>query len=203
MTFSRVRSREYEDVPPKPRDTRAGIFHIYTHCVWAVPKLYRDDVDRLEFLRRVAAAARPGWTCLQYVLMGTHYHLMAHVEDGVLPRAMHWINLGYARYHNRRYALRGHVQYRRYGARRIEDDTDLIRTYAYIANNPVEAGLCFSPADWQWSSYAGTVGIAELASFVDPARVLACYSWPVDPRAELRAAVEKSSLSRASNAYRS
>lgn len=134
MTFSRVRSREYEDVPPKPRDTRAGIFHIYTHCVWAVPKLYRDDVDRLEFLRRVAAAARPGWTCLQYVLMGTHYHLMAHVEDGVLPRAMHWINLGYARYHNRRYALRGHVQYWRYGARRIEDDTDLIRTYAYIAN---------------------------------------------------------------------
>lgn len=179
-------------MPPKPRDLRAGIFHVYTHCVWVAPKLYRDDIDRAEFLRRLAGVARPGWTCLQYVLMGSHYHLMVQVEDGVLPRAMHWINLAYARHHNRRYALRGHVQYWRYGSRRIEDDTDLVRTYAYVANNPVEAGLCASPADWTWSSYAGTIGVGELASFVDPSRVLACFDWPLDPRAALRAAVEKS-----------
>lgn len=181
-------------MPPKPRDTSAGIFHIYAHCVWAVPRLYRDDTDRLEFLRHLARAAdRPGWTCLQYVVMTSHYHLMVEVDEGVLPKAMHAINLAYARHHNRRYALRGHVQHWRYGSRRIEDDADLISTYAYVANNPVEAGLCASPADWPWTSYPGTIGLAELATFVDPSRILGCFDWPrSDPRAALRARVERS-----------
>ena len=39
----------------------------------------------------------------------------------------------------------------------------------------------------------GTIGVAQLASFVDPARVLRCFSWPeVDPRAALRRRVEES-----------
>ena len=179
-------------MPPKPRDVRAGTFHIFTHCVWAVPRLYRDDIDRLEFLRHLARAVeQPGWTCLQYCLMTSHYHLMVDVEDGVLPRAMHAINLAYARHYNRRYSLRGHVQGWRYGSRRIVDDGDLIRRFAYIANNPVEAGLCAAPADWPWSSYAATIGLTELPTFVDPARILRCFKGPdVDPRAALRARVE-------------
>jgi REP element-mobilizing transposase RayT len=179
-------------MPPKPRDVRAGTFHIYTHCVWAVPHLYRDDVDRLEFLRHLARAVkRPGWTCLQYCLMNSHYHLMVDVEDGVLSRAMHAINLAYARHYNRRYNLRGHVQGWRYGSSRIVDDNHLIGRFAYIANNPVEAGLCATPAEWPWSSYAATIGLAELPSFVDPTRILRCFKRrDIDPRAALRARVE-------------
>jgi putative transposase len=129
---------------------------------------------------------------MQYVLMTSHYHLIVDVADGVLPVAMHAMNLAYARHYNRRYGLRGHVQFRRYGSRRIENEDDLLGTFAYVASNPVEAGLCESPVDWPWSSYAATVGLAELPSFVDPARVLACFDWPkVDPRAALRARVEK------------
>lgn len=125
--------------------------------------------------------------------MTSHYHLIVEVDDGVLPRAMHAINLAYAIQHNRRYALRGRVQYQPYGSRRIDGEDDLMGTYAYVANNPVEAGLCTSPANWPWSSYAGTVGLSELASFVNPSRILGCFDRPrVDPRAALRAAVEKS-----------
>jgi len=181
-------------VPHQRRDVGAGIFHVYTHCVWIAQHLYRDDVDRLEFLRHLAgASSREGWTCLQYCLMGSHYHLMVEVADGVLPLAMHRMNLAYARHHNRRYGLRGHVQFRRYGSRRIEDEDDLLSTFSYVANNPVEAGLCSSPAEWPWSSYPGTIGLAELPSFVEPARVLACFDWPsADPRVALRLRVEKS-----------
>ena len=180
-------------MPHQARDVAAGIFHVFTHCVWAVPRLYRDDVDRLEFLRHLAlASTREGWTCIQYCLMGSHYHLVVEVADGVLPLAMQRLNLAYSIHHNRRYGLRGHVQYRRYGSRRIEDEDDLLSTFVYVANNPVEAGLCATPAEWPWSSYAGTVGLAELASFVDPALALSCFGWPkVDPRAALRAWVEK------------
>jgi putative transposase len=154
--------------------------------------LYRDDLDRLEFLRHLAlASARPEWSCSAFCLMGSHYHLIVDVGDNVLPAAMHALNLAYARAFNQRHALRGHVQFDRYGARRIADEDDLLTRYAYVANNPVRAGLCQNPADWPWSSFAGTIGLAPTHSFVDPSKVLACFDWPaVDPRAALRRHVE-------------
>jgi putative transposase len=179
---------------PRPRDKSAGLFHVYAHCVWAAPALYQDDVDRLEFLRRLAEVTRKiGWTCLGYCLMHSHYHLLVRVEDGVLPTAMHRLNLAYARHHNRRHGLRGHVQSWRYGSRRINDRYELAIAFAYIANNPVKAGLCSSPAAWPWSSYAGTVGATtELASFLDTAEVLGAFrDTGIDCRAALRAFVER------------
>ncbi|HET8893521.1 MAG TPA: hypothetical protein VFM96_05440, partial [Gaiellaceae bacterium] len=71
------------------------------------------------------------------------------------------------------------------------DDGDLLDTFAYVVMNPVAAGLCSSPAEWPWSSYAGTVGCGKRHTFVDDARVLGCFRWPkVDPRAALRRHVE-------------
>jgi len=32
-----------DSMPRPPRDTRAGTFHVFTHCVWAAPGLFRDD----------------------------------------------------------------------------------------------------------------------------------------------------------------
>lgn len=180
-------------MPRKSRDTGAGTFHVYTHCVWAVPHLYRDATDRLEFLRHLARiSARTGWTCIAYCLMASHYHLIVNVGDGVLPTAMHGLNLRYAIHHNRRYGLRGHVQFARYGSRRLADDGDLLHAFSYVVNNPVAAGLCASADGWRWSSYRATVGLDELPSFVDPARLLHCFHWPeVEPAAALRTYVEK------------
>ena len=171
-----------------PRDTAAGIFHIYTHCLWAVPKLYRDDVDRLEFLRQLARVTdRSSWKCAFFCLMGSHYHLIVEVGDNMLPTAMQSLNWTYARAFNERHRLRGHVQFDRYGARRIVDDTDLLGTFSYVAHNPDEAGVCESPEEWLWSSYAGTIGLTEPHSFIDDACVLGCFDWPgEDPRAALR-----------------
>ncbi|HET8894957.1 MAG TPA: transposase, partial [Gaiellaceae bacterium] len=109
---------------PRPaRDTAAGVFHVFTHCVWAVPAHFRDDIDRTTFLRYLArVAVRPEWKCLSFCLMTTHYHLIVEVADGVLPPAMKSLNCAYAREFNRRHVLKGHTQYRRYGSRRIVDD---------------------------------------------------------------------------------
>jgi hypothetical protein len=108
MVASRVPCHaRHRPMPPKPRDTSAGVFHVYTHCVWAAADLYRDDVDKLEFLRGLAdVTRRHGWKCVAYCLMRTHYHLIVRVQNGVLPRAMHRLNLGYARHHNGRHGLR-------------------------------------------------------------------------------------------------
>jgi REP-associated tyrosine transposase len=177
-----------------PRDTAAGRFHVYTHCVWAVPALYRDDIDRLTFLRRLAyVTAVSGWRCMEYCLMTSHYHLLVEVGDGTLPKAMHALNLPYARSFNGRYALRGHVQFNRYGSRRIEDDEDLVGTFAYVANNPVRAGICSRASEWPWSSFPGTVGLTTPSPFIDPVPVLRCFPWPEpDASAALRRRVEES-----------
>ena len=119
-------------MPPKRRDTSAGLFHVYTHCVWAAPALYRDDVDRLEFLRRLAQVTRiADWNCIAYCLMKTHYHLIVRVGDTVLARAMHRLNLAYALHHNRRHDLRGHCHFERYGSRRLHDEAELAIAFAY------------------------------------------------------------------------
>jgi len=158
------------------RDLGAGIFHVYTHCVWAAPALFRDDTDRIGFLRELArATARVEWTCMAYCLMRTHYHLILAVEDGVLPRGMHAVNFRYACAFNQRHDMRGHVQAARYGSRRIDDDAELMEAFRYVARNPVEAGLCADPADWPWSSYATTIGKTEPISFVDPSRIVNCF----------------------------
>jgi REP element-mobilizing transposase RayT len=169
------------------------MFHIWTHCVWAAEAYYRDDLDRLEFLRRLArVTAEMKWRCMGFCLMRTHYHLVVEVADGVLPTAMHALNHGYACTFNRRHGSRGHVQSSRYGSRRIGGREDLLVAYAYAMNNPVEAGLSSRASSWRWSSLGGTLGLREKSSFVDDGPVLGCFLRELDPRVALRRAVEKS-----------
>jgi putative transposase len=189
---SRPSASIFWNVARPPRDTRAGIFHVFTHCVWAAPALFRDDLDRTVFLRELARATRRyGWTCIEFCLMRTHYHLLLEVEDKALPVGMQSLNFRYAIGFNQRHGMRGHVQFERYGAKRMTSEPHLLTTFAYIANNPVEARLCDHSAQWPWSSYGGSVGLAESHSFVDPMRVLACFDSPAELAvAQLRARVE-------------
>lgn len=178
-------------MPRPPRDKAAGVFHVYTHVVWGYPALFRDELDRLMFLRHLARVSmRGGLTCMAFCLMGNHYHLIVEVDDGVLPVAMHDLNLPYALWFNSRVGLRGHVQHDHYDARRIFDEDDLLVRSAYVANNPVRAGLCRTADEWLWSSHAGTVGLRDPHSFVDPSKLLAPFRWTPDPREALRQFVD-------------
>lgn len=178
-------------MPRPPRDAAAGIFHVFAHVVWGYPALFRDELDRLEFLRHLARiSSRDGFTPISFCLMGNHWHQIVEVEDGVLPPAMHDLNLAFARSFNARAGLRGHVQGDRYSARRIHDLDDLLGRNAYIANNPVRAGLCDFADEWLWSSHAGTIGVREPHSFVDASRLLDAFAHCSDPRAGLRQYVD-------------
>ena len=170
------------------RDVEPGTFHVYAHCVWAADAFFRNDDDYQVFLRELAlATSRVEWTCIGYCLMRTHYHLILDVDAGALPRGMHSLNFRYASYFNIQHSMKGHVQGRRYGSRRLVDEDDFLGLYKYVANNPCEAMLCERPEDWQLSSYGATVGIGELATFVNPTPVLRCFGEPLEfARAGLR-----------------
>jgi REP element-mobilizing transposase RayT len=160
----------------RKRDMYAGVFHVWAHSVWAAQRLFNDDVDRSVFLRELArATSKVEWTCCQFCLMKTHYHLLLVVEDTTLPRGMHALNFRYAAHFNGRHRMKGHVFGARYGCRRLETNDDLLTAYRYVANNPVKALLCRSAELWRWSSHAGTVGIGEPSTLVDAARILDCF----------------------------
>ena len=66
---------------------------------------------------------------------------------------MHWLNHVYAKGFNLRHDRRDHVFGQRYGSKIQTSDEQLVATVAYIARNPVEAGLCDHPAEWPWSNF--------------------------------------------------
>ena len=180
-------------MPRTERDKAAGLFHVYTRAAkW--DDVFRDDIDRIGFLRELAyAGAKVGWQCLAYCLMTTHYHLLLSVGDKVLPKGMQSLNFRYASSFNSRHGTRGHVFGGRYESRRIADDFHLMTVCRYLALNPVRAQLCDAPADWVWSSYAGTVGRSTGQTFVEPAPILSCFGGtPERSRSRLRRFVEGS-----------
>jgi REP element-mobilizing transposase RayT len=124
--------------------------------------IYRDVVDRrlyLEMLGNVVVTRR--WRCLAYCLMDNHVHLLVETPEANLGSGMQLLHGLYAQRHNRRHRRSGHLFQGRFGAERVASDEQLWAAVAYIAHNPVEAGLCALPEEWPWSSHAAVLGDAR------------------------------------------
>lgn len=173
-----VRSRRMQTraMARQPRGAiEAGRYHVCTRSAGKV-KHFRDDLDRTDFCNRIAKAVKKfRWRCEMFCLMTTHYHLMLDVPEDGLQRAMHWLNGTYAQQFNRRHGRWGHLCGARYTATPIESKLQLIRTAAYVALNPVRAGICENAEDYVWSSYRGTAGFDRQFDFVDDRELLAFF----------------------------
>jgi putative transposase len=153
----------------------AGIYHVTRRSAGPIA-MFVDDVDRTDFCRYLERAiARHAWICHAFCLMTTHYHLLVEVEQDALQPGMRDLNGPYARDFNRRYGRKGHLKGGPYGASFIETDEHLLGCVRYIARNPVEGGLCESPADWFWGSYRGCAGYDRGFSFVTNTFILAIF----------------------------
>ena len=156
------------------RDTAAGFFHVTCHSVWD-GTLFRDDLDRTNYVHWLARTCNEtGVLCLAACLMTTHAHLVVEVEETQLSEYMQSLNFRYASRFNSRHRRRGRVFGSPYGARRIEDDNQLLIVYRYVARNPVEAGIVARPEEWPWSSHGTILGKNSTFEFVSPNKVLAC-----------------------------
>jgi len=135
---------------------------------------YLDEVDRMTWIRRlVHTVERFDWTCLAFCQMKTHVHGLVDVPNASLPDGMRYLNREYSKDFNARHGRAGYFVRKRYGNRRIRGAVDLLGAYSYVVLNPVVEGLCPSPEDWRWSSFATTVGLSNDFPFVDASLVLA------------------------------
>ena len=136
--------------------------------------MFLDDADRWAYLRLLGTVVRwAGWRCIAYCLMDNHVHLLVLTPRPNLGRGMQALHGDFARAFNDRHGLSGHLFQGRFDNSLVHDDAQLLNVAAYIARNPVEAGMCAHPGDWPWSSY-GRSGPA----WVDRGPLLECSRPP-------------------------
>ena len=138
-------------MPRKPRETAAGIYHVFARAA-RDERLFRDDHDFARFEAEVGRIVCDECACVAACVLHTHYHLILKTGDGVITRTMQRLNQSYAAAFNARYQRRGHAFAERYSSVRIASDGQLLTAYRYVVRNPVDAGLCSNPAAWPWSS---------------------------------------------------
>jgi REP element-mobilizing transposase RayT len=157
--------------PPR-QDIDGAVHHVYARGN-AREAIYRTDTDRkvyLAFLARVIP--RQGWRCLSYCLMPNHVHLILETPQANLAAGMQRLHGAYAQVFNKRHDRVGHLFQGRYGNSLIRDDEQLLTAMAYVALNPVAAGLCGLPDEWPWSTHAAVVQDAPGPQWLDVGRLL-------------------------------
>lgn len=164
-----------------------GIYHVTSRAARSL-MLFRRDEDRFNFLHVLGVAVRRAdWVCIDYCLLGTHYHLLVETPEPNLSVGMKRLNWLYSRTFNLLHGTKGHLFESRFSSRFVETDEHLLRAVRYIALNPVEAGLCATAADWPWSGYRALAGLEEPRNFHDTSRALMEIDHRVDvARRQLR-----------------
>jgi len=140
--------------PPRPPFVEAQSLHIIQRGTNRCD-IFRDDVDREWFLRLLVVASRRFLLDLHgYVLMDTHFHLLATPQTEKSQRAaMQWLGGKYVRRFNRKYERVGALWGQRPRVLPIEDERRWLTCLRYIEQNPVRAKMVLEPGNYRWSSY--------------------------------------------------
>ena len=182
---------------PRPHRIQvAGLtYHVFAHATGS-ELLHRDNADRQRFLLLLEETVGRHQLELHFVvLLGTHHHLLLTTSRPNIAAAMQHLSGVYCRSYNRRHNRKGHLVAGRYGTTIVKSESHGVRIAAYLALNPVRAGLADRPEDWPWSSYASLVGLAPAWSLIRPGFLMTQFDAdPPRARKLLREYVESVAL---------
>jgi putative transposase len=154
------------------QEVEGGVHHVFARGNDR-RDLYRDDADRETYLALLGRVViRQRWRCLAYCLMPNHVHLLIETPEANLGAGMQRLHGLYAHLFNERHGRCGHVFQGRYGSVLLVTDEHLWAVAAYLALNPVRAGLCARPEQWPWGSHAVVHGRRAPRRWLDHARLL-------------------------------
>lgn len=127
---------------------------------------FYEDNDRAFYLFHLRRLL-PNTQCSlhAYCLMSNHVHLLltpASVEScAALMKALAQLHTQYV---NRTYGRSGSLWEGRFHSCLVQSDQYLLTCYRYVERNPVEAGLCKRPEEYEWSSCrANANGLVDAA----------------------------------------
>jgi REP element-mobilizing transposase RayT len=151
-------------VPRTPRIELEGGIHHLTARGDHREAIFDGEADRVAFLRRYkTVVARHGWIPITYCLMDNHVHIVIETPRLTLGDGARDLLSEYAAKRNRRRCETGHIFQGRFGSRLVGSPEYFAQLLRYVALNPVVAGACSNPREWQWSSHR-----ALLAGHGDP-----------------------------------
>lgn len=137
--------------------------------------LFRVSEDRHQYFALLEdEIARRRWLCLAYCLMDNHLHLLIETPQRNLGAGMQQLHGDYGQNFNAAHKRDGHVFQGRYGSVLVKTEMHFWIVVAYIAANPVEAGVCARPEDWPWSSH-GDLARGAAPSWLEMDRLLARF----------------------------
>lgn len=116
-------------------------------------EVFRDDVDREDYLDRIARyRQRFGLRVFAYCLMPNHVHLALQQGARELSAFMHALQSSYTLRFNQRHARVGHLFQGRFKSFLVDSERYFVALIRYIHNNPVKAGLVSETEVYRWSS---------------------------------------------------
>src|SRR6266704_911862 len=145
----------------------SGQSHFVTFCCYHRRRLFTTDESRRIFesaLERVRRSYR--LYVYGYIVMPEHVHLLlSEPQEDTLADALKSLKQGVSR---RLISDADHFWQERYYDLNIRNYPQFVEKLRYIHRNPVKAGLCERPEDWEWSSFrhhaTGAEGRVEIES---------------------------------------
>ena len=125
-------------MPRKARiDAPGALYHIICRGIER-REIFKDDVDRNDFLDRVRNLLCETETpCFAWALMPNHFHLLLKTADVPISMIMRRLLTGYAAHFNRRYQRQGHLFQNRFKSilGEIGDDREILTFELPIPQN--------------------------------------------------------------------
>ncbi len=154
---------------------QGACYHVMNRTV-AGSALFVQDRDREHFLECLEnAAERFSIHIHAYCLMPNHYHVLLKTPLGNLSKVMHWLNVSYSVYFNRKHERHGHLFQGRFASVLVDAESYFKELSRYIHLNPVRASMVDHPDAYPWSSYRACIGKAAPPPWLDTAWLLACF----------------------------
>lgn len=156
-----------------------AIYHVYARGSNR-QAIFLNEGDYAEFDMLLAAAIEKHMLdCFGWSLMPNHWHGILRCPRAGLSRFMQQLNHRYALRFDRRWGRTAHVFSAHFGAVLQVTEEQFLWTLRYVVRNPVEAGVCGSPYDARWTSFAATAGLVQAPRFLRVGEILAHFG--VDP----------------------
>lgn len=149
-----------------------ALYHVMSRGVGG-STTYRDDVDRIRFLREITLLVEDRKLIVDaFCLMTNHFHLLCETPVGRLGRWMQQLLSRYSGGFNRRHSRLGHLWQARYKAILVEPGEHFLDCSRYIHRNPVRAAMVRCPEEYVWSSYRSLIGLQPAVGWVSGERTL-------------------------------
>jgi putative transposase len=144
--------------------------------------IFHDREDFDSFLERLAViTARYRWRVLAYCLMTTHTHLLVEAGRTDLRVGNRRLRTSHARGLSIRHGITTPIWTPSTRPVPITTDRRLWATAAYIACNPMDAGMVADPIEYEWSSHAAMLGAAVAPGWLDMARLFELLGGSTGP----------------------